>query len=397
MSERNQSKHSMPGLTGLRGVAAFMVLLFHCWGETGFSPLPIALGKINIQIDLLLSIGWSGVQILFVLSAFLLSRPFIRANSHLKPCPSTQSYLLHRASRVFPAYYAQLLILVIVFYAINGVLPFGLEKVHGYALMLFVPEPLGIGNPNLNGVWWTLPIELSFYLFLPLLAPFLTWKNRFYLLAFFLLCMVIWRYYVVSVLTGINVTGWTLQLPGSMDSFGIGIMAALIHVHYFECLNSRRYLFWLRLAFTLSIPAYMLLVIWMGNEKLLYWKNSLIFFSWTMAFSAVTAVVILACAANLDSARRLLANRYVFYLGLISYGLYLWHFPVMKWLYQYSPISTMAENRFLYLTFTTSILTFLLAAFSWHFIESKVIAWVKHRTDTPEQRTSVNNGLAQQT
>ncbi|GAA6151407.1 hypothetical protein NBRC116587_08260 [Pseudoteredinibacter isoporae] len=116
-----------------------------------------------------------------------------------------------------------------------------------------------------------------------------------------------------------------------------------------------------------------------------------------MAFSAVTAVVILACAANLDSARRLLANRYVFYLGLISYGLYLWHFPVMKWLYQYSPISTMAENRFLYLTFTTSILTFLLAAFSWHFIESKVIAWVKHRTDTPEQRTSVNNGLAQQT
>ncbi|MBB6520178.1 acyltransferase family protein [Pseudoteredinibacter isoporae] len=395
MLERNHLQHSMPGLTGLRGIAALMVLLFHCWGEAGFSSLSLPLGDINVRLDPLLSVGWSGVQILFVLSAFLLARPFIRANSSFKRSPVTPSYFLHRASRVFPAYYAQLIILLFVFYALNGDWPFGLDRLYGYVLMLFIPEPIGIGNPILNGVWWTLPIELSFYIVLPFLGPFLKWKNRFYLLFLFVGCMLVWRYYVVSELPTAKVTVWTVQLPGSLDSFGLGIMAALIHVHYYENAQLRtRYLRYLPVAFALALPAYVLLISWMDTDKLLYWKNNLIFFSWTTLFSAVTALVVLACAANLSSARLLFANRYVFYMGLVSYGLYLWHFPVMKWVYQYSPISSMAGDHFLWLTSVTFVFSLLLASLSWFFIESKVINWVKHKTRSAQQENRYDEVLA---
>ncbi len=307
------------------------------------------------------------------------------------------SYFLHRAFRVFPAYYAQLLILLIVFYTLNGYLPFGLDKVYGYILMLFVPEPLGIGNPILNGVWWTLPIELSFYIFLPFLGPFLKWKNRFYLLFLFIACMALWRYYVLSELPAANVTVWSVQLPGSLDSFGLGVIAALIHVQYYENSQLRmRYLRYLRFALTFTLPSYALLIVWMGFDKPLYWQNSVIFFSWTTLFSAVTALIVLACAANLSSMKLLFANRYVFYLGLVSYGLYLWHFPVMKWINEFSPITSMEGNHFLWLTLLTFLFSILIASLSWFFIESKMISWVKNKTRTLDRESYSGSKIRQE-
>ncbi|WP_419642049.1 acyltransferase family protein [Thiolapillus sp.] len=44
--------------------------------------------------------------------------------------------------------------------------------------------------------------------------------------------------------------------------------------------------------------------------------------------------MVLAAALGLGVTDRLLANRVIMYLGIISYSLYLWHFPLVKWLHQ---------------------------------------------------------------
>lgn len=370
----------MPGLTGLRGIAAVMVLLFHTWGEAIPRALIIETGLIDIRAHVLFSLGWSGVQVLFVLSAFLLSLPFIRAQADNAARPSLPSYFSHRIARVFPAFYLQLIILLAVGYILSGGLSIPLADLPQYMAMLFVPQPLGVGNPALNQVWWTLPIELSFYFFLPVLICLLKWRWKYLLAAFFILAMLCWRYAVVNYIQPNVVSLWALQLPGSLDSFGVGVLAALIHVHCFERQNHfERYKKCLSIALVLALPAYVLLFAWMDSQYLQYWKSSLIFFSWTPIFSVITAVLVLACAAQLKGTATLFANRAIFYLGVTSYGLYLWHYPIMKWLNQYSYIATMEGYRFPLLALATFILSLAMAAVSWHLVESKLINWVKSR------------------
>ncbi|GAA6153907.1 acyltransferase family protein [Pseudoteredinibacter isoporae] len=380
-----ESKHvagSMPGLTGLRGVAAMMVLLFHVWGEAIPRALIIDVGWFDIRCHVLFSLGWSGVQVLFVLSAFLLSLPFIRAQAGMSVSePRLRSYFSHRIARVFPAYYVQLALLLGLGVLLSSQLPIQETELLKYLLMLFAPQPLGVGNPALNLVWWTLPIELSFYFVLPLLAFMLRWRWRYVLGAFFLGVMLLWRYAVVGLIQPDEVSLWALQLPGSLDSFGMGVLAALMHVHCVEQgYGKALYLKVLSLALLLALPAYVALFAWMDSQYQQYWSASLIFFTWTPLFSAITAVVVLACAARLNGTATLFANRAVFYLGVTSYGLYLWHYPVMKWLNDYSFIASLEGYRFPWLAMATFVVSLFLAALSWHCLESKVIGWVKART-----------------
>jgi len=63
-------------------------------------------------------------------------------------------------------------ILIALAWYLGGSWPIeGAAGVLGYLVMAFLPEPLGV--PLLNDVWWTLPIEFSFYLALPLLGALL--------------------------------------------------------------------------------------------------------------------------------------------------------------------------------------------------------------------------------
>jgi len=61
-----------------------------------------------------LGLGFAGVDLFFVLSGFLLSLPFAEASLNGRPAPSKKRYFARRLLRVFPAYYAQLLIILIV-------------------------------------------------------------------------------------------------------------------------------------------------------------------------------------------------------------------------------------------------------------------------------------------
>src|SRR5207248_7970993 len=97
-----------PACDGLRAVAAGSVLLFHVATSTGFVARS-ELGRYFNQLDV-------GVDVFFVLSGFLLYRPFARAHLRGEEIPATRRYLVRRFLRILPAYWLVLTVLVYAFH-----------------------------------------------------------------------------------------------------------------------------------------------------------------------------------------------------------------------------------------------------------------------------------------
>jgi peptidoglycan/LPS O-acetylase OafA/YrhL len=109
--------------------------------------------------------GWMGVHVFYVLSAFLLGGIYF--SSFEKGKWDIWAFYKKRVLRIFPAYYFQLIILLVLIF-------FGYYNYSGefnliaHLFMFFNLPPIEV--QPLNGVWWTLPIEFAFYLILPFLV-----------------------------------------------------------------------------------------------------------------------------------------------------------------------------------------------------------------------------------
>lgn len=367
--------HSMPALTGLRGLCALWVLVYHAWNYSTPQAIVYTLFGTEIRVHVFFSLGWSGVQILFVLSAFLLTIPYARAAAGLAPKPRVFRYLTRRIARVFPAYHFQLLILVLLTWCFADQLILTLEQLPKFLFMLFMPPPMGFGSPaSINGVWWTLPIELSFYFLLPLIAGLASWNRKWLLLFLSLFATVAWRWYVLDVINPGPKPLWVAQLPGSMDSFGLGMLGAIIHVQFTQVRQSETYRRVLAGLLLLTPFVFFGLGHWMAESYLSYWSISPIMFIWTPIFNTAAIILILSCANNQAVLNKLFGNRWVFFLGTVSYGLYLWHAPAGKWLLELPWIADMEGYKFPRLALSMFVLAMLGAILSWFLVEKKSIA-----------------------
>jgi peptidoglycan/LPS O-acetylase OafA/YrhL len=155
---------------------------------------------------------------------------------------------------------------------------------------------------------------------------------------------------------------FTTQLPGTLDAFGIGIALALLTIKSRSAgLNLllpmwRNCLIWLTLA---------LGILWLAGSIFLpvgnYWANTGIIVFWrttlALGFGAALAAVI-TCPVQGSSLLKPLR-----YLGEISYGIYLWHFPILLTLLSLPGLR--GGRLFLVLLFGS----ILLASLSWHLLE----------------------------
>lgn len=319
-------------LTGLRGVAAGLVLLYHYAALHPGVRLDLAAPLIGPVLQFPFGLGFAGVDVFFVLSGFLLALPFARANLEGTAGPGLRRYFRRRILRVFPAYYAQLILMLAVGAWFLSWRPLGPAELFAHGLMFFNVGPRPV--TPLVGVWWTLPVEFGFYLLLPLLAPLLR-PGR-------------WPW-LLALATGLSIVyrGWTgahfealgsdraflaaVQLPGTLPQFLLGAAAALLAQK--ADLSGRphapAWLLDLGFAGGLTLPALWLwhVVLAAGGE---FWLGH-----WSMLVSPVAiglplATAILCVYLGSRLGRLLLANRAIYTLGLISYSLYLWHFVVMQ-------------------------------------------------------------------
>ena len=335
----------LDGLTGLRGLAALWVALWHLWGFAGRPVYGFDLGGRHVDLTPLIRTGWAGVDIFFVLSGFVLGLAFCQAWLGNRPPLRPGDYFRRRLLRVLPAYYVQILLLVLMLALTGARLP-SLGDLLPQLLMIH--NILGSPDSQLNPVYWTLPVEFDFYLLLPVLALSIVPPRWFTLLLGAFVLVLVYRYSLFTLVVQEMPTGlkswWLNQLPGRLDQFVSGMLAAwLFSAAREKGLETSRLFRWRGLLLLVGLGAFAGLawyIHWrqpigaVNVEGLTYWGGHWSLFLWNSLAGFSIALVVLATALGTRLTDRLLANRGVMYLGLISYSLYLWHFPLMKWLNQ---------------------------------------------------------------
>lgn len=311
-----------PLMDSLRALAALGVLLTHVTLFSG-----VVQGNWWGAVPASLTIG---VTVFFVLSGFLLYRPFFNAEMTGAPLPGPRDFLRRRALRIIPAYWLALTVLAI-YPGLPGV--FGPEwwKYYGF-LQVY---DTGTADEGL-GIAWSLCIELSFYLVLPVYA----WATRgvtrrmsdaervrfqLTLLGVLAACSIALRVAVQNTIVQIT-------LPTFFYWFALGMALAVLSVALRDrerqpsavrLVTARPGLAWGTAA-----------VIFLGMCAILTSAPQHLFYSvfqafWQHVLSGAVAFLIVAPAVFGDSAggwvRQVLRCRWLAWLGLISYGIYLWH------------------------------------------------------------------------
>ncbi|MGQ0805116.1 MAG: acyltransferase family protein [Actinomycetota bacterium] len=149
-----------PCFDGFRAIAALSVLVTHVGFTSGLNGRS-SLGAYTARMDI-------GIAVFFLISGFLLYRPFVAARFAGRSGPRIGPYFWRRALRIFPAYWVALTVVIFVLGhgprdAKSLALWYGLVHIYSFEHVI---------GPIVQS--WTLGTEISFYLFLPIYAWFMS-------------------------------------------------------------------------------------------------------------------------------------------------------------------------------------------------------------------------------
>jgi peptidoglycan/LPS O-acetylase OafA/YrhL len=379
---RDAASQAIPGLTGLRALAALWVLGFHYFGMLGPRVLPLTIGGFRFEMQYLLTVGWVGVHIFFVLSGFLLARPFVYSYLCVAPQPRLRSYLMRRLFRVFPAYWAVLLVLICWCKITGAALPSTGDLI---AFFFMVPKVDVFQGWAYGLAFWTLPVEFEFYLVLPLLAwlffaePQLSAAKSIVrcgiIFAAALLITILYRYGIFAWLSDapMQTRMWYLnQLPALLPEFllGIGMSTLLIYSQTKEWrIHSR---FW-DLLMCAGLLGIIFMMIQMDIHFRKYWDNQPMNYYYPVLTGFFISCLVLGVAGRGRLGRLLFENKAAFAIGTISYSIYLWHYPVGL-LFQQTFRSLPAPANEIAFAAAAVTTTMVLSTLSYLFVERPFVA-----------------------
>jgi peptidoglycan/LPS O-acetylase OafA/YrhL len=160
----------IPQIDGLRFVAILSVVLFHLHGSlmhNGAVASPfVNSGEALQMLDVL---SKRGVEVFFVISAFILGLPFARERLYGAKPVQLSKYFLRRVTRLEPVYFVNLLFCGAA-YVIVGEKHLRDMITHFIPSMLYLHEAIFHTSPIINGVAWSLEVEVQFYILVPILT-----------------------------------------------------------------------------------------------------------------------------------------------------------------------------------------------------------------------------------
>jgi peptidoglycan/LPS O-acetylase OafA/YrhL len=371
-----------PLVDSLRAIAALGVLFFH----VGYLS--------NTGVGGFLSHGDAGVALFFAISGFLLYRPFVSGRLNGARKSTVPAYLRRRFLRIVPAYWLALTVLAI-YPGLPGVFTGHFWVYYGFAQVYSDGWVL-----NGIGAAWTLCSEVVFYLVLPLYAIAVAAaigrrSRRWQMWAELALLTVIaaaslaYRYHLAVD----NPFDWMLNaFPTQLELFVPGMALAVISAayqgrplpHVLDVMARRP---WIPLAG--AVVAYTLAArLVHGPEYFSFGGHIAAFYTGRQVVArallyAATATGLLAVAV-LGAGGRIRAAlgwRLLAWLGLISYGIYLWHQPILDWLCQpeigvgchVHGVSLIRQYPFVAMAVIVCITALVCAAVSYYIVERPIL------------------------
>jgi len=325
----------LPCGDGLRAVAALAVFFHHVGFLTG-ATFNSGVGDLLARLDV-------GVAIFFALSGFLLSRPYLAAILDGTPLPDRRLFYERRLRRIVPAYWVALTATYLWLRPESAKLADGLDYPLHYLFLQIYP-----GGTLQKGISpaWTLALEMAFYATLPFLAvvaarlvrPLAGPSQRAVGLLGALAAVSVLAYVWQGVIYGAGLpTQAVLWLPGMADQFAVGIAAAVLAVWAqrrpvaqatTDALGRHDLLWWLIAAAMLAFASNQLGLV--AGLRHTTWDREL---ARHFMYTSVGALALLPVAFGPQDrglVRRLLRSRPVAAFGVVSYGFFLWHVPVIE-------------------------------------------------------------------
>jgi peptidoglycan/LPS O-acetylase OafA/YrhL len=354
----------LDALDGLRGLAATGVLVLHVWmfsyGDSHRPPkglLDLTLGELRL-----------GVQLFFVLSGFLLFRPFVGAAlDGVRHGPSLVRYAIRRAARILPGYWLALGVAFLLLRHLDH--PMQIDPAQLPVFLLFAENHFLETIKHLDPPMWTLAIEVSFYATLPLagLLALRLGSHRGRQLALTLLIVAGGLLSTVLAYTHHWPETLSTSLLPHLTEFGAGMTAAvLLHRRTLRPLP----------AGAVAVAGVLLIVSnswWHATGSGSVELRNLV--GDAPGVAGIALVLATLVAGPWEGV--LLARGPAKWLGSISYGVYLFHFPVIvalrmtdRW-----PEDSLGRDLLAVLAITLPA-----ATISWLFVERPAIRWARRRT-----------------
>ena len=289
----------------------------------------------------------------FAISGFLVAKSYLSSRNTLE-------YAEKRLRRIYPAYTASIILsfvigLIATTLSVSEYLQSSQTLKYIIANLIFLnfvqPTLPAVFENNpmqaLNGALWTIKVEIMLYFCIPALIYLFKrfGSTRTTLIVFFL--SVAWVYFFTVHYSGNNGVELARQFPGQLSYFILGALYAVNS----KALNK------------IKIIAFISLIALFVTEN----PSAKLFID-PIAYSSIVILI------SVDAFRKVNIGKY----GDISYGIYLYHFPIIQAL-----IFTETFKNNIWIGFyATIVLTLLAALASWHLVEKKLLKRTSHYVTT---------------
>ena len=355
-----------PLLDPLRAVAALCIVVTHTAAFSSFNSLNFV-GAWTARLD-------CGVAIFFVLSGFLLYRPFVAARLDGRPGPSVRRYARRRVLRIIPAYWVALIVLGLT---VPQYLSTPVFSSHWWATFPLIQSWSSATIVDGISVAWSLSVEAAFYVFL----PFYAWALRRASVRLELSLLLVTGT-LAAIIRVIPDGVYQSTLPGMWAWFAGGLSLAVLSANgSLGFVRTHAYWFWAGAFACLTVAA------WAIGRRGRSGSSPRMRRGWPSTCS--TSAWRCAWWRRRRCGRWLpvLSSRVLAWLGLVSYGIFLYHQVFVG-----AFLSThKAPFGFLVYTAAVCAATIACAALSYYLVERPLLRFKE------PQRASGTGGMSSRT
>ena len=307
---------SMPD--GLRVAAIGLVMWFHIWQQSWLMPTA-QLGNISIDLTSLVRTGYIMVDIMLLLSGYLLFIPIARGG-RLDVVP----FYKKRLARILPSYLLSLFVMLFAFalpengWQMTPALWKDLLTHLTFTHTFFYETYVGTA---LNVVLWTLAIEMQFYLIFPLISA---WFRRMPVIAYAVMTAAAFAFRKFAAGQD-TIDMYINQLPAMLDVYANGMLAAVFTAE----LEKREHTKMTNLFF-FAVSMFGFLMLWRliqthYTELFPMEARKLGQLNHRFELSAIGALILVSGESSYLLYKRIFSNPVTRFLSGISFNAYIWH------------------------------------------------------------------------
>lgn len=212
-----------PVADGLRVMSVLLIAWYHIWQQSWLQPV-LKISSLRLDFTAAVRTGYLPVDLMLLLSGFLLFLPYAQSRVCGDPLPELRTYYIKRVIRILPSYYLCVLISFFV-YALPNYTSTRAMLLDLVGHLTFTHNLCyeGYVGTRMTGVLWTLAVEIQFYLIAPLIGRAFIRRP----ICVYLAMTAAAFFYRFVYVAGLSDTAlYFNRLPAMLDVYANGMLAA---------------------------------------------------------------------------------------------------------------------------------------------------------------------------